>query len=592
MGATDEARRAEGSAEDLTHVLRVVPDVTGIDKTFDYVASDPNSDVPIGSIVRVVLNGRRVDAWVVESVPAASQAPDYDLKPIEAVLSVGPDPEVVDLARWAARRFAGPMRSVLRVASPPKRVKRVATNVVGRMVGRGDSEEAVDALVALGGGVVVWPPSRPLRRVVESALRTGRTIIVCPGVAQARGVGLALRREGLSVAIIPDDWQRAAEGVDVVVGARSAVWAPCPGLATIVVVDEHDERHQEERAPTWHVRDVAIERTRRAGAACFLISPLPTVSAIEWAGAQRTVSPAARQGDWPRIVAVDPYSGGSEDDAPTSGLLSSPLIEQIRRPDTVVACILNVKGRARLVACRSCREIARCELCGSAMALDAHLECRACGHVRPVVCTRCGSGSVSLLRKGVARMAEEIRAASGRAVHEVTAEADTPGNREAGVYVGTEALLHRLNGADVVAFLDFDNELFAPTYRAGEHAWTLLVLAARALRGSADPLVILQTADSAGDAIAPFLAPDPVAYLATETETRRRFGFPPFARMARVTGDESLAGVLAAVPLGVDVSSGQRGAWLVRGTDDEAFENFCADLRAARARVHVDPLRY
>ena len=144
----------------------------------------------------------------------------------------------------------------------------------------------------------------------------------------------------------------------------------------------------------------------------------------------------------------------------------------------------------------------------------------------------------------------------------------------------------------VVAFLDFDNELFAPTYRAGEHAWTLLVLAARALRGSADPLVILQTADSAGDAIAPFLAPDPVAYLATETETRRRFGFPPFARMARVTGDESLAGVLAAVPLGVDVSSGQRGAWLVRGTDDEAFENFCADLRAARARVHVDPLRY
>jgi hypothetical protein len=87
----------------------------------------------------------------------------------------------------------------------------------------------VDDVVGRGGGVVVWPPARPVRGVLESALSRGRTLVVCPGVGTARTIATALRREGLTVALMPDDWQRAAEGVDVVVGARSTVWAPCPG---------------------------------------------------------------------------------------------------------------------------------------------------------------------------------------------------------------------------------------------------------------------------------------------------------------------------------------------------------------------------
>jgi primosomal protein N' (replication factor Y) len=88
-------------------------------------------------------------------------------------------------------------------------------------------------------------------------------------VGFARTIAQALRREGLSVSLMPDDWQRAAEGVDVVVGARSAVWASIPELKSIIVLDEHDERLQDERSPTWHARDVAIERARALGIACL-----------------------------------------------------------------------------------------------------------------------------------------------------------------------------------------------------------------------------------------------------------------------------------------------------------------------------------
>lgn len=124
MGAAQPSRLAEGSTQTLTSVVRVVPDVSGIDKTFDYAVPERFGSVAIGSIVRVELNGRRVDAWVVAH-PADEAPANYALKAILDVLSVGPSSEIVELAQWCAHRFAGPLRGVLTIASPPKRVKKV-----------------------------------------------------------------------------------------------------------------------------------------------------------------------------------------------------------------------------------------------------------------------------------------------------------------------------------------------------------------------------------------------------------------------------------------------------------------------------------
>ena len=89
---------------------------------------------------------------------------------------------------------------------------------------------------------------------------------------------------------MPNDWAIAAGGVDVVIGGRRAAWAPCPGLAAVVVVDEHDEALQDEGSPTWHARDVLIERARRAGVPVLLTSPCPTLTALEWGPLDATVA--------------------------------------------------------------------------------------------------------------------------------------------------------------------------------------------------------------------------------------------------------------------------------------------------------------
>ena len=91
---------------------------------------------------------------------------------------------------------------------------------------------------------------------------------------------MRLRRSGFAVAQHPRDWATAATGGSTVVGARAAAWAPIHPAA-IVVVDEHDEAYQEERAPTWNARDVVVERARRAGGRCLLLSPCPSLEVLD-----------------------------------------------------------------------------------------------------------------------------------------------------------------------------------------------------------------------------------------------------------------------------------------------------------------------
>ena len=145
-------------------------------------------------------------------------------------------------------------------------------------------------------------------------------------------------------------------------------------------------------------------------------------------------------------------------------------------------CVHNTTGRARILACRTCRALVRCTRCDAAVGLsdEGRLVCPRCGADRPAVCQVCGGSGFANLRPGVTRLREELEAAAGRPVVAVTGS-DSSSPEPAEIYVGTEAVLHRVDHADVVAFLDFDRELLAPRYRAGEQAMALLTKAARLL---------------------------------------------------------------------------------------------------------------
>lgn len=570
-------------------VARVVPDVLGIDKRFDYEIPDELTDhVAIGDVVRVDLHGRRVGAWIIDLDPA--DAHTDGLKPIAKWSSRGPDGELVDLAEWAAVRWAGRRRNFLTAASPPRNVDRLpAPRRTGAVVE--PRSPASTSILAAGGGVLRLPPTSDPMPALSSAVAIGPTLVVVPAVDQAMLLAARLRRAGLTVALAPHDWAAAAAGADVVIGSRVAAWAPCPGLAAAVVLDEHDEALQDEGSPTWHARDVLIERCRRAGAPLLLVSPCPTLTALDWGALTRPPHERERRG-WPIVDVVD----RSDEEPWKRSLLTSELIVHLRDHERTVVCISNTTGRARLLACRQCRELTRCERCDAAVIQvdDGTLECLRCGTTRPPVCLACGAGRFANLRPGVSRLREELEAAADRPVVAVTGEGpDRP--PLAGVYVGTEAALHRVERADTVAFLEFDREILAPRYRAGEQAMALLVRAARLVGPRArGGRIVVQTFLPRHEVVQAAQLADPGRTVAGERERRRMLGLPPFGAYAEISGpgsDEFVEGLPTSDSVTV-VGGNER--YVARADDWMALGRvLVAGERPAgsRLRIAVDPPR-
>jgi primosomal protein N' (replication factor Y) len=528
--------------------------------------------------------------------------------PIIKVTSIGPSPDVVALVEWAAVRWVSRRRPFFVSASPPKRMLRLVASRYGArnrnasVSGDTSHDAAVEALFNGVGGVVQCGPASSHSALIAAATRHGPTLVVVPTVVRARRLAAHCRQLGLTTAVYPDDWVAAASGVDVVVGARSTVWASVAQLASIIVIDEHDDTLQEERAPTWHARDVAIERARQAGIACVLVSPVPTLSARQWAhsiGAD--VVQAHDATDWPTIRVID----RNIDERWASSLVTSELIELLRDHTKRVVCVLNVKGRARAVACDACRTVARCEACGAAVQQpDEHgLSCPRCAATRPVVCLACGSQKMRSIRIGISRLRDELEAAAGRPVQEIKPTTSTI-EPHTSVFVGTEAVLHRIDRADVVVFLDIDAELLAPRFRASEQALSLVAHGARLVTGGSGSTgdsvrgeVVLQTSVPQHEVMVGLVTANLAPHVAAETERRQRLRLPPFGALAEISGAGApdLAAQLAASLL-VQVATNEDRTLVRAASWDALSEALTVALGAVarpkvRVRIAVDPSR-
>ncbi len=569
--------------------MRVLPDVSALDRTFDYTVTDEErARVDLGTMVRVELHGRRIGGWIV----ALDVEPDTSLRllPVRKIRGLGPTEDLIELADWASWRWAGRRRRFLGAASPERAVtglpaRRPSPPTAGP--GRELAAEALSHPVA----VLRLPPAVDRAPVALAAAALGNALLLTPTQADAQRLAGRLRRAGVQPALAPDGWSQGRAGATVV-GTRAAAWAPMADLAAVVVFDEHDPALKEQATPAWNGRDVAVERARRAGVPCLLVSPTPSLEALDL-GPLVAPSRSEERAGWPAVELLD----RRKDDPVRGGLFAEGLTRLVRGRQRVV-CVLNRTGRSRLLACATCGTLARCEQCDAAVRQldESALVCARCGTERPVVCPACGSERLKNLRQGVTRAREELEALVGEPVGEVTGSTEqVPDTR---VVIGTEAVLHRVAHAEVVVFLDIDQELLAPRPRAAEEAMTLVARAARLVRGRRDGSMgrlVLQTRNPGHDVLQAALLADPQRVAEGERRTRTLLRFPPVSAMARVSGEAAAAFVeRLGSPLGIEVLGPQDEAWLVRAADHTAL---CDALEAVerppgRLRLEVDPLRW
>ncbi len=552
----------------------------------------------VGTLVRVPLHGRRVRGWVVATGVTPETAAERIL-PIAKIVGAGPPATLLDLGRWAARRWVGSEVALFRAASAPNAVRDPWPSVPARP-GPGFTVE-----------VLAWPPAADRRELVADRLSAdGSTLVLVPDGARLGTLVRDLERRGRRVLVMRSDrddaertrtWAAARAGGVVVVGGRTAVWAPVPDLAAVVVLDEGDEALQEERVPTWHARDVVVERARRAGAPVTLVAPVPTPEAGALAvGAVVRPAPVDERAGWPTVTVVDLRA-----EPPGNGLLSDELARALRATvdagDRAV-CVLNRKGRARLLTCLTCSTVATCERCDAAVAEveSGVLTCPQCGTTRPTICTECHSTRLRASRLGVQRLRDALAALLPR-TEIAWLDASVEDVPDAPVVVGTEAVLHRVP-ARLVAFLELDQELFAHRARAGQQAANLVARAARLVGSRArGGRLVLQTRNPDHALLAWVRSGDPEPIMDAERARRRVLGFPPFGAVAELSGDaDAVRAALEVVPADLRVlgpsARGVGMAALMFASDPDALADVLAvaapaGRAAGRLRVAVDPPR-
>lgn len=409
------------------------------------------------------------------------------------------------------------------------------------VTGSGKTEvylRAIEAARARGRGAIVLVPEIALTPQLLGRLRS------------RLGDGVAVWHSGLSPAERAREHRRVREGeADVVLGPRSAVFAPLPRLGLIVVDEEHDPSYKQDGAPRYDARQVAALRGRRAGAAVVFGSATPRPES--WRALTRLRLPSRADGSpLPSAEIVDMRRQGA---GPVSRPLAQALHDAALRGEKAIV-LATRRGFALMALCRECGWVARCRDCDVAMVhheAPPRLVCHHCGREDrvPGVCPRCsaagvvrqGSGSQGVER-ALARLVPAARlvrldasSAAGRgAVARLLAEFARPGPA---ILLGTQMVAkgHDLPDVTVAAVIDADAPLQHAGFRSEERAFALIVqVAGRAGRRGEPARVIVQAQEPAARVVQLGARHAVEEFLEGELERRRAHGLPPWSHLVRV----------------------------------------------------------
>jgi len=373
------------------------------------------------------------------------------------------------------------------------------------------------------------------------------------------GGAVALLHSALSAGERYDEWRRVRSGeARIVVGARSAIFAPVQDLGLVVVDEEQDTSYKQENSPRYNARDVAVMRARMEGALCLMASATPSLESAQRAEAgkyQHLVLRERAKGRLPRVEVVNMAAEFHEvhEQKLLSRRLHEELLARKERGEQAIL-LLNRRGWAFYVLCRECGESRNCPHCSVALAVHHEgrtLICHYCDHKEavPRKCDNCGGDFLQLRGEGTEQLEEvlrkelpELRAVRlDRDVAQARGRAQQVlGDFEAGRYdvlLGTQMVAkgHDFPRVTLVGVLSADQVLGMPDFRASERTFQLLTqVAGRSGRAGEEGLVLIQVFATEHYAVKTAVAQDYDAFYRIEIENRRRLAYPPFTSMIQV----------------------------------------------------------
>ena len=578
--------------------------VPHLDREFDYlVSAEQSDDAQPGVRVRVRFHGRLVDAFVLERRSDTDHV--GQLGWLDRVISAEPvlTGEVRRLVDAVAARYAGTRPDVLRLAIPPRHAAAEKTQRAVPLLpviepvdptGWGRYTGGVKFLEALHDGRAaraVWqalPGERWCDRLAEAAAAAvsgGHGVLII--VADQRDIdallpaATALIDESVVVALAAGlgpsaryrRWLSVLRGqARLVIGTRSAVFAPVDKLGLVMVWDDGDDSLAEPRAPYPHAREVAMLRAHQLRCAAMIGGYSRTAEAQALVGsgwAHDLVAPRpVVRAEAPRVVALDDTGYAEERDpaARTARVPSVALRTARGALERGAPVLIQVprRGYVPSVACAKCRTVARCRHCMGPLSLsdrDADgAVCRWCGRIDiGLKCRRCGADAVRAVVVGARRTAEELgRAFPGVAV--ITSAGDSIhteiGAGPALVVATPGAEPHAPDGYGAALLLDSWSLLGRQDLRAAEDTLRRWMAAAAQVHSRTAGGVVVVVAESAIPTVQALIKWDPVGHAEAELAARVAVGFPPAVHIAVVDGaSDAVTALLAqsAFPADADV---------------------------------------
>lgn len=356
-----------------------------------------------------------------------------------------------------------------------------------------------------------------------------------------------------------DEWYKVhAGGARIVIGARSAVFAPLDRLGIIIVDEEHEGSYKQEDAPRYHARDVAVLRAKREGCAVLLGTATPSIESWHNAlsGKYRLLTLTQRVDDrrMPVIRVLDLRRSTRGGDGVLSPQLLRAMESRLAKGEQTIL-FLNRRGFSTSLLCQVCGHVCACPNCSVSLTYhrDAgQLSCHICGHNEraPKVCPKCKDPGIRFAGVGTQKVEDAVKKIFPKArVARMDADAMvrkdsyrvTLGAFKEGaidILVGTQMIAKGLHFPNVtlVGIVNADLGLHVPDFRAGERTFQLLTqVAGRAGRGEMEGEVLVQTFSPVNPAIQFARHHDFEGFVEQELEFRHHFGFPPFARMVLIT---------------------------------------------------------